>query len=496
MVPIGIQAPLSLQPSSIASSSSNTPVANPANPFTKGVIAIKNNQPQTATPSHLNYYRPTSSVPSNRSEGETDKPPPFSNPASAVTSPNFNLQTPKQLVDPYNYNALASNNNAAATVPVRESLHSIKRKVTEKSKEQSTGDKSARRTSINQSSNRDSEELTPLPADDDHELIFSQNDHYPSSVGKPKGVYRDDSKQFYDTRYYEEKKRDHFHGLEEKDSSISDSFGYDLSFQKVPLDRGVSVESVADDVGEDYSRDLAGSNEGRGSSTFQPVHLQNDELKFMHSSTEIHSSGKIGDKSRKYYYPSKYSESPPEERPTSSQPQSQYSSRQPNIHAGIMKKSASAAEGVGETGIKSNSNRSSPVPRLTGIDSQGNLVNQRTSDKYASSASARISRPEPVDDPVKRPYSSKASFSYNDNKSSKASSLVSSPVESGAKVVVNTSQRAVGQNPFGRQSSGTTWKCGKCFETNVQTVNYCEYCGLKRGLSGEKGNESVVPRFT
>jgi serine/threonine protein kinase len=450
-------APLSLQPvGGNIGSTGTTPISTQSqNPFSKGVIAIKNNLPQTQTP--VMSGMPNSA----RSEGETQK---------LHYLPPSSSSTPRSSQFPTTHAISDDNRNAN----VRDSLHVIKRRANEKAQQSSNaGNRRNSASSVNQSSNRDSEELTPLPLEDDSEV------YYPDGRGSPnqreKSLYKDDAKNLFNTRYYEEKRRNFSDEAEEKHSmsgSLSAASSVPLVETSIPkgsLDRGISVESVADDVGENYSKDLTGSREDIS------LPSQQDELKFMHSSTEFQMN-KIGDKSRKYY-PSKFPEAQDED------------NKQVNAHNVIMRKSSSVNE------VRFQSNRSSPVPRLSALDSN----QSRQTEKYVSSASARIARTDPVVEPTTRPYSSKASFVYNDSKASKPNSSVHSP-----ETPEFSDRRSVGQgNPFGRSSlsvsksheSSAGWYCGKCSAFNVPGIQFCEKCATRKGITGDRKNDSVVPRF-
>lgn len=523
---VPIPTPLSLQQVSNSANNSTGTTPYSSNPYKKGNIAIKNNQPQSNNPFGRDYIANNSS--SSRSDEGENRATSLSN----LMSPNNHLPV-NPVTTPIPVRSNATTPSGAANTPVRDSLHAIKRRANEKA-QGIPGSNLLRRpgTSSNQSSNRDTEELTPLPVDDDVNPDDEIN-ILPSGRGSSSNPFgsnsRDEAKRsFYDTRYYEEKQRDgnpfqknntpssliapsrsnaaspSFVADEAKEDYSPFSSSSNNVSRKSELEREVSVESVADEVGDNYyTRDMNSSNDEVPVRVNKNPFSSNtvEDIKVMSS---LKTSQSIDGAGRKYYYPTKHLE----------ENQSDVTSK-PNIHQAIMKKSASASDGV-----KTSSNRVSPVPRLTALENPSNDVlsnlapsralreqARRNSDKYSSSESARILRPEPVVDPITRPASSNASFTYQD-KGSRNVSAAASPstlrVE-GSKprgsLGSNSNLHTLASGNVTKSSSASVndsragWKCGRCNSLNIPNIDYCERCSTRRGVSGDRKADAVVPRF-
>jgi hypothetical protein len=458
---------------------------------------------------------------------QQNHPNPFSPPSityvsnNNIISPSYApVSTPKPSLTPVTITSNANNNMNPENL--RESLSIVKRKAQERigsasgSRDGGTTPLSARRPLSsgtgggggregNQSTNRDSEDITPVIADEDDDvlpgdLIDRGESKRPSSSGS-----------FYDTRYFEEKQRplEQEYKLNdvEEDMGAAAALGggkkanlalYLMKKQYPKMEREVSVESVSDDVGDDYIKSYSNDEreEGGNKTPGSRYQQQQQQVKYMQSN--------VSSNNRRYIYPNKFQSA----EAGGSVPVQAINSNDipPNIHHNFLKKSSSP---TGAASALANKNKSSsPVPRLTAVE--GGRLSRRDMDekKASSSTSARIVRPEPVVDTVARPYSSKASFSYNDKSSSKANSAVNSPhtpddrhhieptlVRTGSAGMMSSASTPV-LAPYNNNGNVLqSWRCARCNSMNSGSADACGKCATKKGFAGERGPDSCVPRL-
>jgi serine/threonine protein kinase len=522
--------PLTLQQVQPSSSTVNSTVTTPssANPY-RSVNKQRTNSSSSVTPIVMRSQ--FEQQPPVQQQHHPNHPNPFSPPSitfvsNNLTSPSFApVSTPKPSLTPVTVSSNANNNMNPENL--RDSLSIVKRKALERigsasgSRDGGTTPSSARRPLSsggggavglregNQSTNRDSEDITPLIADEDDD-----DDQAGDLIDRGESKRPTSSGSFYDTRYFEEKQRpleQEYKLNDVEDMGAAAALGggkkanlalYLMKKQYPKMEREVSVESVSDDVGDDYIKSYSndereeGGNKTPGSRSQQQ--LRQNEVKYMQSNNLSNN--------RRYVYPSKFL---PGE--AGGVPVQAINSNDvpPNIHHNFLKKSSSP---TGATALANKSKSSSPVPRLTAVE-DGRLSRRDLNEKKASSStSARIVRPEPVVDPIARPYSSKASFTYNDKPSSKANSAVNSPhtpddrhhiepaIERAGSAGMMSSASTPALAPYNSNTNGRglpSWRCGNrtCNVMNSGSAPYCEKCATVKGHAGERKLESYVPRL-
>jgi hypothetical protein len=460
-------------------------------------------------------------------------------PSSGSTSGN---PTPRWSNDPTSHaaNPSSSSSSHPSYSEVNSSVHLIKKKINEattvkgnsNSPGRSSNSRSTSRTNSprtgpggvgmsishrygaggnNQSSNRDSEDLTPqaYDLDDDYD-----HDHYPyrrstsgpssgtgtgTGTGGPRSANSRGRSESYDSpgedtytparrggggssgvgvgRIYPLEKHDTRY-FEQKQQDFGDEPTVSTRRKERDRDREIGGRDDSHERTDDESkrRDSYSSNDEL---TYQGYGYSAGHHHAQHTNHNVPSSS-ASSSSRRPSYPVSGNTGSGDTRDSS-----KYTS------ANVIRKSSSTADSIGSTPA-SGTTKPNVVPRLTQVEYSSD---RPIASNAAKSISARVTRNvEPIDSHSHhRPFTSKAALGGPQVKRNPNASSGANTGESN--LIKKATHQAALQQHFPDHGSGgdaeadegvmEAWNCLKCGATNTNP-NYCDYCATVRGTSGKK----------
>lgn len=458
----------------VPTSNKHSPGGTPSNDILspQGTRVIAANNPFGRASVNANPSKPAAQpavVPSTSSGGVVKPVAVYPLDLKNAKTTNSNNTTPRDVVE--------------SDAQIRESIHMIKKKASDRASNSPRINVANR---VNMSSNRDSEDNTPLPAEDNnysHANVRNGggNSRHESfdSTEEERTTSRIHPMMRYDTRYFEEKKRDSDNeGNGDQYLSLSQYTGPKLT-SRPTLQRNETLESVEDAVENNYYRDT------------QPevtvMKKEKEEVLYHMQSNSAFNKAPVNTTTATRRENRRYSG-------TSQDPDDMNTKS-----GGSMKKSASAADsiGYGANGAVVRKN----VPKLAAVEHSSaahptNMVGKSASARYPQVQS------QESHETVSRPYTSKAALGQAKPSLSAASGLSR---DSSKAMLKQATQQAARMNASSNMGGGMEeggsgsdaeemWRCLKCKANNVPSDTHCEKCATVRGSTGRRDPNAPLLR--